>query len=283
MQHGVLPHEQRKRSRFTQYERITITVPPGRQPGSRVVVQAGGKVITATVPMDAEPGDVFAVDVPLDFTKKERAKRIPRQVVTWLAEEDGPARRAVRWTGEHAEDLIIAVLKKVPVVNNVIANREAQREARAQAQGGQRRVGGSRQQRSQPKRSGVYQTSGGQQFLPRGDDAVDFDPRASVGGPNGWQERMEKSGIENLDGAGVVLHDGAAVAAGGAETGTTATCTGGGGGGSGCGEGHPPAVATAADEFGGGVFEDQSLSSPPAGSATVKANSAPMPVVISPH
>jgi hypothetical protein len=120
------------RSRWTQYERVTITVPPGRQPGSRVVVQAGGKVVTAIVPEDALPGDVFEVDIPLDLNKKERLQRVPRQVVTWLAQEDGPARKAGRWTGQHLEKLTLAVLRKVPVVSTIVhkvEHRQAQRRA----------------------------------------------------------------------------------------------------------------------------------------------------------
>jgi hypothetical protein len=45
-----------------------------------VLVQAGGRVITATVPADAQPGDAFPVDVPLELSRVEWIKRAPRQV-----------------------------------------------------------------------------------------------------------------------------------------------------------------------------------------------------------
>ena len=59
------------------FKSVDVTVPEGRAPGSRLVVQAEGKLVTAVVPDDAAPGDVFAINVPIELSPV-RARPAPR-------------------------------------------------------------------------------------------------------------------------------------------------------------------------------------------------------------
>ena len=51
------------------FKTVEISVPHGRAPGSRLVVQAEGRLVTAVVPEGAQPGDVFPIHVPIELTK----------------------------------------------------------------------------------------------------------------------------------------------------------------------------------------------------------------------
>ena len=51
------------------FKTVDITVPHGRAPGSRLVVQAEGRLVTAVIPEGARPGDVFPIHVPIELTK----------------------------------------------------------------------------------------------------------------------------------------------------------------------------------------------------------------------
>ena len=59
------------------FKSVDVTVPEGRSPGSRLVVQAEGKLVTAVVPDDAAPGDVFAINVPIELSPV-RVRPAPR-------------------------------------------------------------------------------------------------------------------------------------------------------------------------------------------------------------
>ena len=51
------------------FKTVEISVPHGRAPGSRLVVQAEGRLVTAVIPEWAQPGDVFPIHVPIELTK----------------------------------------------------------------------------------------------------------------------------------------------------------------------------------------------------------------------
>jgi hypothetical protein len=51
------------------FKTVDISVPHGRAPGSRLVVQAEGRLVTAVIPEGARPGDVFPIHVPIELTK----------------------------------------------------------------------------------------------------------------------------------------------------------------------------------------------------------------------
>lgn len=57
------------------FKRVEISVPHGREPGSRLVVQAEGKLVTAVVPEDARPGDTFPIHVPIELSKVRLSAR----------------------------------------------------------------------------------------------------------------------------------------------------------------------------------------------------------------
>ena len=99
------------------FKRVEITVPHGRAPGSRLVVQAEGRLVTAVVPEGAQPGDVFPIHVPIELSKVQRLKLAPVQMLDWsLDKAEDLTKRAVRKIPGHGrvEALVDRVRRRRP-------------------------------------------------------------------------------------------------------------------------------------------------------------------------
>lgn len=123
------------------FKTVEISVPHGRAPGSRLVVQAEGRLVTAVVPEGAQPGDVFPIHVPIELTK---VLRDPSQPPTHLLISAACASclqmqrlklapvQMLDWGLDKAEDLTKRAVRKIPGHDRVEALVDRVRRRRPQ-------------------------------------------------------------------------------------------------------------------------------------------------------